>query len=45
MAKNPSANAGDAKDGFDPWLGKIPWSIHFSILAWKMSWAEEPGRL
>ena len=25
MAKNPSANAGDARDvGSDPWVGKIP---------------------
>ena len=26
MVKNPPANAGDARDeGFDPWVGKIPW--------------------
>ena len=37
--------------GFDPWVRKIPWSspgvdpIHSSILAWEISWTEEPGRL
>ena len=24
MVKNPSANAGDDRDGFDLWVGKIP---------------------
>ena len=23
--KNPSANAGGMRCGFDPWVGKIPW--------------------
>ena len=23
--KNPSANVGDTRCGFDPWVGKIPW--------------------
>ena len=23
--KNPPANAGDIRDGFDPLVGKIPW--------------------
>ena len=23
--KNPPANAGDMRQGFDPWIGKIPW--------------------
>ena len=35
--------------GFDPWVGKIPWSKkwqpHSSILAWKIPWTEEPGGL
>ena len=34
--------------GFDPWVGKIPGegnSNHSSILAWKIPWTEEPGRL
>ena len=28
VVQNPSANAGDRKEGWipDPWLGKIPWS-------------------
>ena len=32
---------------FDPWVEKNPWSRkwHPSILAWKIPWAEEPGRL
>ena len=34
---------------FDPWVGKIPlekaMATHSSILAWKISWMEEPGRL
>ena len=24
VVKNPSANAGDMRCGFDPWVGKIP---------------------
>ena len=30
------------------WFGKIPWrrmATHFSILAWRVQWKEEPGRL
>ena len=35
---------------FNPWVRKIPWSrkwqlIPVSILAWKISWTEEPGGL
>ena len=34
---------------FDPWVGKIPWregmATHSSILAWRIPWTEEPGRL
>ena len=34
---------------FDPWVRKIPlekdMSTHSSILAWKMPWTKEPGRL
>ena len=49
MVKNPPANSGDARD-----IGSIPrWedllekemAIHFSILAWKIPWKEEPGGL
>ena len=25
VVKNPPANAGDKRCGFDPWVGKIPW--------------------
>ena len=35
--------------GFDPCIRKIPWrrkwQPHSSILAWKIPWIEEPGRL
>ena len=35
--------------GFNPWVGKIPWSrkmaTHSSILAWKIPWAKQPGGL
>ena len=34
---------------FDPWVGKIPWwrkmATHSSILAWAISWTEEPHGL
>ena len=49
VIKNPPVNAGDAKD-----LGSVPESErppgegngnHFSILAWKNRYAEEPGQL
>ena len=26
VVKNPSANAIGMRHGFDPWIGKIPWS-------------------
>ena len=50
MVKNLLANAGDGKIGkFDLWIGKIPleesMTTHSSILAWRIPWAEEPGRL
>ena len=47
MVKNPPANAGDLRD-----LVSIPgqedpleegMAVHFSILAWRMPWTEEPG--
>ncbi len=49
MVKNPLASAGDARDA-----GSIPdqedplekeMATHSSILAWKIPWTEEPGRL
>ena len=37
------------RHGFNPWVGKIPWSRkqqpHSSIPAWKVPWTEEPGGL
>ena len=49
VVKNPPANAGDIRD-----MGLIPGSedplekgmaTHSSILAWRIPWTEEPGRL
>ena len=47
---NPPASTGDVKRRrFDPWLGKIPleegMATHFSILAWRIPWTEDPGGL
>jgi len=30
---------------FDPWVGKISWrrATHSNILAWRISWKEEPS--
>ena len=34
---------------FNPWVGKIPlekgMATHYSILAWRVPWTEEPGGL
>ena len=48
MVKNPSANAGDARDmvrslGREDPL-KLEMAAHSSILAWKIPRTEEPGR-
>ena len=52
MAKNPPANAGDL--GSIPRSGRFPGegcqyqvlpATHSSILAWRIPWTEEPGRL
>ena len=49
MLKNPPANAGDARD-----TGSSPgqedsleegMATHSSILAWRITWTEEPGGL
>ena len=50
MVKNLPANAGRPERlRFDPWVGKIPLeagtATHSSILAWRIPWTEEPGRL
>ena len=47
--KNPPVDAGDEGDdkGLIPGQGRLEEEIatHFSILAWKIQWTEEPGRL
>ena len=49
VVRNPPANSGNARDaGLIPGLGRSPgveMTTHPSILAWKIPWAEEPGRL
>ena len=50
MVRNLPANARRCKRrGFSPRVGKDPlkeeMATHFSILAWRIPWTEEPGRL
>ena len=49
MVKNPPANVADTGNvGSIPELGRSPAGRngnHSSILAWKIPWIEEPGRL
>ena len=49
VVKNPPANAGDVRDTVSiPGSGRSPrggHSNHSSILAWKIPWTKEPGRL
>ena len=49
VVKNLPANAGDVRDlGSIPELGRSPrggLATHSSILAWRIPWTEEPGRL
>ena len=49
VAKKPPANAGDIGDaGSIPGSGRSPGKGHgnpLSILAWRIQWTEEPGRL
>ena len=49
MVKNPPANTGDTRDmGLIPGSGRSPGGGHgnpHSILASKIPWTEEPGRL
>ena len=30
---------------FDPWVEKLSMATHSSILAWRISWTDKPGRL
>ena len=46
VVKNPPANAGDM--GLIPGSGRSPGegkATHCSILAWRIPWTEEPGKL
>ena len=49
MVKNPPANTGDARDvGSIPGLGRSleeEMETQSSILAWRILWREDPGRL
>ena len=47
VVKNTPASSGAIRDGLDPWIMKTPldegMANHFSILAWRILWIEEPG--
>ena len=48
VVKNPPSSAGDTRDaGSVPGFGKIPWrrAWQSSIVAWRIPWTAEPGRL
>ena len=49
MVKNPPANTGDYKKQFQSLGWEDPleegMATHSSILAWRIPWTEEPGRL
>ena len=49
MVKNPPASEGDVRDVSSvPGSGRSPVegvATHSSILAWRVPWTEEPGRL
>ena len=49
VVKNPPASAGDRRDtGLISQSGRFPGGGHgnpLSILAWRISWTEEPGEL
>ena len=46
MVKNPPANAGDVRDRFNPWVGKISWKRAWQptpvFLSGESLWTEEP---
>ena len=48
VVKNPSGRAGDTRDACSI-LGEVPlkegMATHSSVLAWRIPWTEEPGRL
>ena len=47
VVENPTANAWDVRERFDPSLRGIPMAegtaTHSSILVWRILWAKEPG--
>ena len=46
VVKNPPVDAGATRDaGSIPGSGRSPGIGNGSILAWKIPWTEEPGRL
>ena len=49
LVKNPPAHAGDIETQVQSLGGEDPLSegtaAHFSVLAWRTPWTEEPGRL
>ena len=48
MVKNPPVMQGNGGEGLIPGLGRSPGgghTTHSSILAWKLPWTEESGRL
>ena len=49
VVKNPPANAGPERLGFDPWVGEIPWRRAWqptpAFLPRDSPWTEEPGGL
>ena len=45
VVKNPPANAGDMEDQVREESSEKETATHSSILAWKILWTEEPGRL
>ena len=49
MVKKLPANAGDKRYECGPWVGKTllekEMSTHSKILAWRIPWIEEPGRV
>ena len=49
MVKNGLANAGNVRDGFDPWVRKISWRKAWQptpvFLPEESPWTEEPGGL
>ena len=41
VVKNLPANAGDLREGFNPWVRKMPWRAQQPTLVWRIPWTEE----